>query len=384
MAEQDANRALKWWEALLLAVGIGIVIIVITLIFLDFLSNTTQDAGAEWLGLGEFVKYPDPDSRPKTAWDWLSILFVPLILLGGGYFLNTTIQRNATRAERQQQELAETSEKRFRELELARQREQRALELDIEEDRVREVALQDYLDRISNLVIDQYRDVIESYENENAGPLTKFISYSVDAVVRSRTTVILRRLDASRRSIVIEFLREMRIDILIRSFKYLDLSNTTFPIDFDLSSIDLDGVNLASAFLQGAIFSKDADSPNFSQAYLQYAKFENVSYLFPKFFKAHLVDADFQRATLYAADFREAVLWGANFQDTNLTSAALRGAQFSDGTDGVDFGGDAKFDENTILPDGTHYNPELGIEQLKRFTHPPENDDTPQPEESPD
>src|SRR5260221_8330300 len=67
----------------------------------------------------------------------------------------------------------------------------------------------------------------------------------VSEVARERTLTILRRLDANRNRIVLQFLQDAH---LISGLNVvIDLSNT------DLSGDQLDGANLSGAHLSGAI-----------------------------------------------------------------------------------------------------------------------------------
>lgn len=76
--------------------------------------------------------------------------------------------------------------------------------------------------------------------------------------------------------------------------------------------------------------------------------------------EAFLGWAKLQNAILVGADLEGAILWSANLQGTNLEKANLRKAVLES----------AFFDEQTILPDGSHWSQEAN---LAHFTHP---DDT--------
>ena len=75
--------------------------------------------------------------------------------------------------------------------------------------------------------------------------------------------------------------------------------------------------------------------------------------------------ADLRGADLFAADLRNARLNGANLCGTKLKFVRLEGAQIAPSRFGL-----ARLDKTTILPDGEPYKPELGLEQLERFTDP--------------
>src|SRR5215207_8763596 len=94
--------------------------------------------------------------RGKTIWDWLQLLIVPLALATIGFWFT------------QQQD--------------ARQRE-------LEEQRAQDLALQAYLDQMSNLLLE--RNLRESEQGSEARTLA-----------RARTLTILPRLDPSRKTAV--------------------------------------------------------------------------------------------------------------------------------------------------------------------------------------
>ena len=72
-----------------------------------------------------------PGLRGKTLWDWLQLLIIPAVLAVGGYIFNYTISRNERNA--------------------ADQRNQ--TEREIAQDNQREAALQEYIDKMSELLL---------------------------------------------------------------------------------------------------------------------------------------------------------------------------------------------------------------------------------------
>jgi len=111
----------------------------------------------------------------------LELLIIPIILAGGALFYNQQ----------------------------ARQNEQK-----ITEDRNRETALQNYLDKLTELLLD--KDLRQSPEESE-----------VRSVARSRTLTTLRTLDKTRKALLLRFLYESRLldkGIPIISLKDADLS----------------------------------------------------------------------------------------------------------------------------------------------------------------
>ncbi len=209
----------------------------------------------------------------RTLWDWLSLLAVPLVV---GF---ATVLINAG-----QQHLAN--------------------------ERAAEAALQQYVDRISALVLDAA-----------AGPEAEA---RVTAIGRAQTLAALRLVDRERAGRVLAFLADM--DLLAR-------------FSISLEAMSLDGADLKGLSLAGI---------DFEDASLRGADLE----------RAMLAGADFEAADLRGADLKGADLRGGDFED-----ARLKGAEF----DGADLRGTvlaraaglsarqldrACIDATTILPPG--------------------------------
>ncbi len=222
----------------------------------------------EWTGFGT-----------KTLWDWMQLLIVPAVLAGGAaggaYWLN----------------------------ESARQREQA-----VTEQRAQETALQTYLDKMTELLLD--KKVRESKEESE-----------VRAVARARTLTVLRRLDKDRKGAVLRFLYEA--DLIDKNKRVIDLSWV------DLGGTNLSRANLSRANLSGAYLM----NANLSRAYLFGA---NLS-------RADLSNANLSRARLGVADLSRANLSMANLSNAELTNANLSGAKYTK---------NHKLFKDTIWPEG--------------------------------
>lgn len=106
-------------------------------------------------------------------------------------------------------------------------------------------------------------------------------------------------------------------------------------------------VNLQGANLQGA----DMQETDFFEAQLQDVNFSQVN----------LVNATLRRANLQGANLEDANLQGADLQEANLQGANLQSADLQDAELGH-----ARFNTDTILPDGSPWTPEVNLE---RFTN---------------
>ena len=140
--------------------------------------------------LVETVRAKNTGFETKTLWDWMELLIVPLFLAGGAFFLNR-------------------SEK---EIERQRTEDRANLEREIATDRQQEAALQSYLDRMAELLLEKKLRTTENKEVRN--------------VARTRTLAVLRTLDGTRKGIVLRFLKEAGL------------------IDKEKTIVDLEGADL--------------------------------------------------------------------------------------------------------------------------------------------
>ncbi len=257
-----------------------------------------------WTG---FEAYTDPkgDYHPaKTLWDWMGLFadfLVPLLI---AYFgLRLSLQQGQ-----------------------------------IADDRNRETALQDYLDKMSELLLK------EQLANPEAPP-------AVRNIARARTVTTLRQLDSIRRNLLLGFLREAGLSskndpVRILSdamLKDADLSHA-YLYETDLAKTSLSGADLARAFLFEADLSNASlIATNLSRALLNYANLSQADLSHANLREAVLQNANLSKADLSRADLSEAILRGADLSMANLNEANLHWTYY---------------DRNTLWPKG--------------FTPPPE------------
>jgi uncharacterized protein YjbI with pentapeptide repeats len=198
----------------------------------------------------------------KTGWDWLQLLLqlltalaLPIALfLAAQWFSTQQSQASALASERQHQ-----------------------TDLQIAADQQRETTLQTYLDEMSDLLLNH------NLRKSKSGD-------EVSQVARERTLTTLRRLDADRNRVVLQFLQDEQligvenpvISLSAISRAGADLSGVDLN-HADLSGVDLSGVDLSGANLSGAdlhwvtLSGADLSSANLigaqvTQAQLQEAK----------------------------------------------------------------------------------------------------------------
>ena len=242
----------------------------------------------------------------KTLWDWLDLLIIPAMLGFGALWFNQA----------------------------AHVREQR-----IAADQQREAALQNYLDKMEELLL---REMLLEKKNNPEDPI-------VD-VAQVRTVTTLRILDTGRKNILFQFLRDANLADFILSAASLagaDLSGTKM-VDIDLREANLSAAFLVRADLSGASLHEthlsDADlsaahlvgadlrgakldGADLRATMLNGANLSGANLVLADLSGAFLTGANLSRASLYEANMNGAILNGANLNRANLIGAKLRGAQ---------------------------------------------------------
>jgi len=203
----------------------------------------------------------------KTFWDWLELLIVPAVLALGG-FLFSNAQRKS-------------------DLEVAEK--ERQADREIAKDRQRQNILDEYFDRITELLL------TDKLNSENFHSYSHSNAYKI---ARIRTLVAFRVLDIERNQQIGRFLRESDIlsnkKVFSLNYEKVDLEKA------ELGEIDFSNVNFHSA--------------NFANANLR---------------KANLNNTDLSKANLYSADLSGAILNNADLSHANLTYADLSGAKLN-------------------------------------------------------
>jgi uncharacterized protein YjbI with pentapeptide repeats len=215
-------------------------------------------------------------NRPsKTLWDWLQllgVLAVPIVVGFGAVWF--TIRQG---------KVADTENK----------------------DNQREAALQNYIDKMSELLLEKkLRDSAEEDE--------------VRKVARIRTITVLNQLDARRVGYVFTFLDEAKL--LLKSQEQED--NVV-----SLDEADLRAVNWSQANLIGANLSKaKLIGANLSEALLLFANLSETNLIDANLIGVSLNGAALNGAALWGADLSRAYLGGADLIDANLSNANLGNA----------------------------------------------------------
>ena len=187
------------------------------------ISIPKKDAAGEIIATETIAEEPG-----KTLWDWLGLLGVPVSLAILGYLLQQQQQQRAA-------------------------------------DEEREEILQNYIDRLSTLLVDKnlLALAVRKYSPNGDHDLLsrneeELLAASVD-VIRARTLSILRRFegDAARKTSVIQFLLEAeviskaKLDLHGANLSGANVNNAKLR-KVNLNHANLSGANLSEANLSGA------------------------------------------------------------------------------------------------------------------------------------
>src|SRR5216684_283543 len=250
----------------------------------------------------------------RFHWDWLQLLVIPFVLAVGSYLFIYTASRNGQKA-----------------MQLRNQTER-----DIALDNQHETALQDYIDKLSELLL--HEKLRESAPEDE-----------VRKIARVRTLTVLPRLDKERKRSVLQFLHESGLidkDKRIIDLRGADLSGANLIAAYlneadlsrailseaDLSGAYLDEANLGGAYLRGAILrgailhGAGLGGANLGKANLSGANLSGFNLGGANLGGANLGGANLSRADLHGADLHGADLFGADLHGADLSGADLFGA----------------------------------------------------------
>jgi uncharacterized protein YjbI with pentapeptide repeats len=260
-----------------------------------------------WSGFGSYINPKGEVQHYKTLWDWMQMLIVPLALAAFGTWF-THRRESLTR--------------------------------EIEEARTREERLQNYFDRMTELMLDK------GLRRSEPGAEARDIA-------RARTLTVLRSLDGERKAALLRFLFEA--DLIAKDKSVIILSDADFRganlAGADLRGADLDGADLDGADLRWAdLGGANLDGADLGEAHLTGAHLGGAhltradlggAHLDGAYLgEAHLGGANLTGAHLVGADLIRADLGGANLTKAHLTRAHLVGANLTRAhLGGADLGG---------------------------------------------
>jgi uncharacterized protein YjbI with pentapeptide repeats len=259
---------------------IAIIVVGVVLIVAGVVVMSITRWGWAWTGV---VGYKTPQTFDnqeyvpgKTVWDLLELLIVPAALaLTALWFSNR----------------------------------ERKDDREIATDRQQESALQEYYDKISELLLKE--NLRKAKEGDD-----------IISIARSRTLATLRSLDGVRKGMLIKFLVDAQL---------IDKQQTIINLqDADLSKVELVHANLSDTNLSGAIMI----SANLSYSYLCRTDMSDAllgdAFLFRADLSgANLINATLINANLVQANMIEANLYKACLENANLSMASLNRAMMN-------------------------------------------------------
>jgi uncharacterized protein YjbI with pentapeptide repeats len=267
-SEERSNRFPRW--LVVLAAFLEVLVVVGAII-----------AWPKWFGFAE-----------RKPWNYLDVFLVPVAVAGATVWLTLA-------QDKRQHEAEEEQDRRRREDEIIR----RQIDLDVEEQRAQDEALEAYLDEISQLLTDEKRPLSRARPGDN-----------LSTVTRARTLTALTRLDGHRKRSVLQFLYES--GLVIKARVVVDLKGA------DLSAANLSAANLSSVNLSEA----DLRGDDLSEAALIEADLSSTNLYKADLSGADLLRGDLSAANLSEADLSEAHLIGTNLHKVNLRRGDLRRA----------------------------------------------------------
>jgi len=302
-------RLRSWWHLKTILVVLNILVVVILLIIIGY--------RFDWTG------FNGNNKSGKTLWDWMQLLFIPVVLAVAGFWFN--------HRERKAAELRAENERKAAELRAEAERY-------IAEDNQHEAALQAYIDKISELLL-----------HERLGespPPDKVVS-----IAQARTATVLRILDAIRRASLIQFLSQSGILAIcvensVKGSFDLPLNNENSLRGIELPGTNLNGVNLSMIHMEGVNLQQSSlKQANLQGIDLSKANLRGADLSHANLQKAILIGADLQGARLFMADLRGANLTGTNLEIANLRDADITPEQWEK----------AKSLKGATMPDGSKH-----------------------------
>lgn len=239
----------------------------------------------------------------KTLWDWvglLSSLAVPIFAVT----FPIQYQHNQQKKAKLQKEL---EEKRTTST-------------------LNEEALQVYIDRMSELLVDKnFKNLAKKNTLRNA----------ILKVAQTRTLSIARRLnqDGERKGSIVRFLfdagfiniTELGLDLKNVDFSLANLVDANL-VDANLSGVNLSGADLSHSILKGAYLrNANLSDANLGRADLSGTKLNNANLR-----KANLKNADLNCAELIYAKLNKAILSRADLRNANLKLSTINNAKLND------------------------------------------------------
>lgn len=220
------------------------------------------------------------------------MLAIPAVVgFGVAWFTHAQQQRDQQLAEQRTQDEREAADKRAQ------------TEREIATDTRQETTLQEYLNRMSVLLLE------ENLRASKPGD-------EVRIVARAHTLTVLHSLDSRRKGSLRQFLSEAGL-----------INGDNDNVILHLQKADLDKANLTGIFLHGVNLSRaNINDANLHRAILTNALLELTDMKSTDLSSADLIRANLSHADMSGANLSNAILIGANLTGAILEGADLQGA----------------------------------------------------------
>lgn len=254
----------------------------------------------------------DGAARQPTWWDWMELLIVPVVLAGGAYWLN----KNQRDTELRIAADAREAERQYNfdqwQYELGIAQDQREVDIKIATERRNQSTLEDYYDRMTELLLDH--DLRESE-----------LGSEVRSIARARTIAAIRSLGSVWNRQLLAFLDAL--NLLVGNRYESDPPPVVDLRRADLSGADLRQANLTRVDLSNADLSDaNMDGCSLEATVLESANLSGAAMRGCHMMHASLKSANLERADLTGASLLAADLSWTRLNKTNLTDADLRDA----------------------------------------------------------
>jgi uncharacterized protein YjbI with pentapeptide repeats len=243
--------------------------VVALLLFVGLIALVREGYNYPWTGFAGREQNGEP-VPPKTLWDWLDLLVVPVVLAVGAFLLDSSRKRS---------------------------------EQEVESDRQRQQMLDDYFAYISDLLLN--RHLSRASKSKRARELA-----------RTRTLTALRLLDGKRKAQILQFLYEAGL---------VDANPVIRLLGADFRMALLDEATLSGAELRGVYFT----GASIRHATLVGADLRGSDFSDVNFYASNLTDAKLAQTTLDGADLRWATLKNADLSEASLDRTKMTHAQRS-------------------------------------------------------
>lgn len=316
---REKAKGIPYWLYVIAVIAIFI------LLFKRFVLHQTD--WASWTGFGSYVDFNGAFHQGKKLWDWLDLLIIPVVLAFAAIWFNNR---------------------------------EREYERDIAENKNQEMVLQNYLDKMHELILKenlkQRRESFDDLNDDNSPNKANNEKHDVVInIARTRTVTVLRQLNQDRKNVIFQFLRDTDLSdfILISApLEDVDLGVTKMHnlnmhgaklswaclynadlCDTDLSDANLSGADMSMAELTRTNFS-DAFMPgaDLTEACLNGANLVNTILSESDLSRANFGSANLQHAFLSRSILVDTILWKANLNEARLGFTRCIGADLTDST----------------------------------------------------